>query len=92
MSDLEPIQAGLRVTAGLDFLRTAGGEDVREHYLWQLKQMMLDMPPEKISTSALVSLVAVLIPEHARVLAGRQPASGVPVAVLRLVRDDGAAG
>lgn len=95
-SEVNSVETGLRVTAGLDFLRSGGGEELREHYLWQIKQMMSAMPPDQLSTSALVSLVAVLIPEHARLLAAREPGT-VSGTVLRLVRDggdvrDGAAG
>lgn len=81
---MDGVEAGLAVTAGMDFLRMNGGEDLREHYLWSLKQLMADLPPEKLSTSALVALHVILIPEHARAIReiGGRPSG----AVIRLLR------
>lgn len=54
---------------------------------------MTRMDPEDLSTSALVSLVSILIPEHAKFIAGNSPTSGrtPPGKVLHLIRDDRAA-
>jgi hypothetical protein len=68
---------GPRVSAALNFLQ-AGEEDVRDHYLWQIRQVLGDLTPEDLSDEALVSLLAVLAPEHSRVLAARRPGSGKP--------------
>lgn len=65
-----------RVTACLKFLEAGGGEDLRHHYLWLVKSVMTNMAPEDLSTDTLVSIAAVLIPEHSRFLAGRQPPTG----------------
>ena len=93
MSNTEPVEIGLRVTAALDFLRS-GGEEMRDHYLWCVRQVMSSLPLDEVSTSALVSILAVLVPEHARFLRGREPGTGVVVApLLKLIRDgDGTAG
>jgi hypothetical protein len=66
---------GPRVSAALNFLQS-GEEDVRDHYLWQVRQVLGDMTPDDLSTEALVSLLAVLIPEHSRVLTSRRPVGG----------------
>ncbi len=54
---------------------SGGGEDLRSHYLWTLDGVMGNLHPEDLSTSALVALLAVLIPEHARILTTRKPTS-----------------
>lgn len=76
----------MRVAAGLNFLEAGGGEELREHYLWVLKSLMTNMAPEDLSTDTLVSIVAVLIPEHSRFLAGQPPTGRRPSGrVLHLV-------
>jgi hypothetical protein len=52
-------------------------EDVREHYRRQIKQLMHAIAPEELSTSELVSLVAILIPGHSRVLDAAVPKAAV---------------
>jgi hypothetical protein len=84
------VGVGLQVAAALDWARCGSDEEIRGHCLWQLKEMMTALAPEHLSTSAVVSLLAILIPEHSRFLAGRDPATGEVGVVLRLVQDDGA--
>jgi hypothetical protein len=81
-----PDDVSSRVAAALDYMG-ADGADVREHYLWVLRKMFDEVTPDDLSTSALISLTAVIIPEHARVLAGRSPGGGHRDArVLQLLR------
>lgn len=72
----EPDDIASRVTAGLGFLHSGGGDELREHYLWTLDQVMSHLHPENLSTQALVSILAVLIPEHSRFLTGRRTPPG----------------
>lgn len=88
MPTVDGVEAGLRVTAALDFLHSAAGDDIRDHCVWQLKHVLTDLSPEYLSTATLVSLLAILIPDHARFLAGRLPMDRGPGTVLRLIRDD----
>lgn len=84
MSNTAPINLGQRVTAALHYIESGLEIDTRAHYLWTLKNVMRNLELEHLSTQTLVSLLAVLIPEHSRVLATReirQQPSG-----LRIVR------
>lgn len=84
------IETSLRISAGMDFVAAGNDEDVRGHYLWQVKQLMHALAPEDLSTPELVSLVAVLIPAHSRLLGG-QPTGRDSATVLSIVRGDVAA-
>jgi hypothetical protein len=84
------VGVGLQVAAALDWARCGTDGDIREHCLWQLKELMTALAPEHLSTAAVVSLIAILVPEHSRFLAGRDPAAGDVGVVLRLVPGDGA--
>ncbi len=86
MSMADGVEAGLRVTAALDFLRSGTDEDMRAHCIWCLDKVMADLRPEDLSTPTLVSLLAILIPDHSRILTGRPPAREAPI--LRLVKHD----
>lgn len=88
MPTVEGVEAGLRVTAALDFLDAGGGDDMRDHWIWQLKHVLTDLTPEYLSTATLVSVLAILIPDHSRFLAGRLPVDRGPGTILRLIRDD----
>ena len=94
MSNSEtPQQTGLRVAAALDLLRLGNDEDVRPHAIWALKQVISDVVPEQLSTTAIVSLLSILIPEHSRILSGQgPPAVGRPRTALRLIGRSQAAG
>lgn len=82
------IETNLRISAGLDYVAASGdGEDVRAHYLWMVQQITRDVPLEKLTTSEIVSLVAVLIPAHSRVL-GRD-VGGPPGRLLKLIPPSG---
>jgi hypothetical protein len=82
-----PLNLGKRVTAALDFIETTNDYAVRDHYLWELKQVMASMPPDQLSTATIISLLAVLVPEHARFLAGRKPVPGPVLWLLPRHRD-----
>lgn len=78
-----------RVTAGLGYLQAGGGEELRSHYLWLLDRMLGNIRPEDLSTPTVVSLVALLMPDHSRIVGGglpdprsERPRNGV---VLRLI-------
>jgi hypothetical protein len=45
--------------------------------LWQLKQLKYAVDPEELTTSELVSPVAILIPAHSRVLEAAMPTAQV---------------
>lgn len=82
----EQEDAASRVTAGLGYLNSGGGEELRAHYLWLLEQMMGNLCPRDLTTDTIVSLVALLIPDHARALPGLiPPGPNGGRSVLRLV-------
>lgn len=87
---VDGFETGLQVTHALDYLRSSGGEDLRSHYLWVVKALMTRMTPEDLSTESLVSLVAILVPEHARFIEGKSPTAR-PAKVLSIVRETAAA-
>lgn len=87
MSETEPVAVGLRITAALDYARSSNEMDMRAHYLWQVQQITSNVSLDDLTTPELVSLAALLIPPHSRVLSGRrrtEPTSPVGK-VLRLV-------
>ena len=92
MPNTEPIHIGQRITAAVNYVQA--GDDVRAHCLWTLRGILTNMAPEDLSTSALASIIAILIPEHSRFLVRRNPRLGP--APLRLIagptRDDGCVG
>lgn len=82
----ESVDTGLRIIAALDYAK-ASGEDVRPHYLDSCRQITEDVNLDDLTTAELVALKALLIPAHARFLAGTpQPPEGYG-RLLRLVRD-----
>lgn len=94
-SKLDGVEAGLRITAALDFMRCGGdAEELRAHFLWEVKTIMTEMNPEDYSTTGLAALLGVMIPEHASFLNGRvTPAAGrTEGKILRLLPHDDAAG
>lgn len=64
-----------RVAAGLHYLDAGGGEELRDHYVWLIRTMLSNLAPDDLSTSTLVSLVALLMPEHSRAIGG-EPGRG----------------
>lgn len=89
MSGTEAVDLSLRMAAALDYLRGGNDEDMREHYIWLVKQMMAKMAPEDLSTSALVATVVAWTPDHSRVIIGK-PVGGDSATVLQLVPSDAA--
>jgi hypothetical protein len=81
----ESVEVGLRVTAALDYANSIS-DDVRDHYLWNVQQITDVVGFADLTTSELISLSALLIPAHSRVLAGREPPHDPPTARLRLIR------
>ncbi len=66
------------------------GENIVEHQLWQIRQMVENIKLEAMTVSERAALIAVLIPVHARILAARKPpVRGRPV--LRVIGSGGAA-
>lgn len=92
MEDVEPVEVGLRVTAALDYCRSSHDEDIRPHYLRMVQQLTEAVNLTDLTASELVSLTALLIPAHSRVITGRaRPDATPPVGkILTLVRDDSA--
>lgn len=72
MSNTAPINLGQRVTAALHYVESGLEIDSRAHYLWTLKNVMRNLELENLSTQTLVSLLAILIPEHSRILTSRE--------------------
>jgi hypothetical protein len=72
------------ISAALKYLRSCP-EDVRDHYVWLLKRLLTNLKPRDLSTESIVSLVAILIPEHSRLLASPEPGAGDGGVVLNLV-------
>lgn len=73
---VDELGMGPRVTAGLNYLQAGGGEDLRDHYLWLLRRMLGNIRLEGLSTSTLVSLVALLMPDHSRIVGDGNPDKG----------------
>jgi hypothetical protein len=71
VSDTEPIEVGLRITAALDYARSSTDENIRPHCLWQLEKIAEAVTLDDLTTAELVSPAALLIPAHARLLTGR---------------------
>lgn len=87
MSD--DVNVGLRITAALDYARTGNDEDLRPHYLRAVHELTDEVHLTDLTTSELISLTALLIPAHSRVIAGRaRPDAPAPVGKLRIVRDN----
>jgi len=47
---------------------STGRGQLRAHLLWELRRMMADMPPEKLTDSELAAAIAVLQAAHARAI------------------------
>lgn len=89
------VEMTLQMSAALDYAAAGDEKEMRSHYLWLVKQMMANMGgPEELTTAALVATVVAWMPDHTRVLVGREPADGDGAAVLQLIRgqDDAASG
>lgn len=83
MSDTAPIDIGQRIIAALGYVDSVEDVDMRPHLLWQVKAIMTRMRPEDLSDNALVSLVAILGPEHSRFIDGVSPgAKVIPLTLL----------
>lgn len=84
----------LRITAALDYANASDDRDIRDHYLWTVTQITDVVGLADLTTAELVTLTALLIPAHSRVLAGRglPDDAAAPGKVLRIVRDDAAVG
>jgi hypothetical protein len=81
----QPVEVGLRITAALDYARNST-EEIRPHYLWHLEKITEAVTLDDLTTAELVSLTALLVPAHARVLDGRAaPDKGTTGRVLHLV-------
>lgn len=88
---IDGVEAGLRVTNALDYLRVGGGEELRDYYLFATEQALSRLRLQDLRTSTLVSLLALIMPELSRIIGGRSDDGGDGV-VLQLIRDGGAAG
>jgi hypothetical protein len=86
MPDAEPVEVGLRITAALDYARRSAHENIRPHYLWQLEKITETVTLDDLTDAELVSLTALLIPCHTRLLTGRPAADeGAAGRLLRIV-------
>lgn len=93
MPNIEPVEVGLRVTAALDYARSSQDEDIRPHYLHMVQQLTEDVRLADLTTEELVSLTALLIPAHSRVLTGRpRPDAAAPGGRLLWLLPEGSAG
>ena len=66
-------------------LQDNDGEDVRSHNLWAVRELMYDMSPEDLTTAELVSMVAIMIPAHSRVLDDRAERGRPNATILQFV-------
>lgn len=83
------VEMTLQMSAALDYAAAGDDEQMRTHYLWLVKQMMAHIGgPEGLTTAALVATVVAWMPDHTRVMSGREPAGGDTATVLHLIRDD----
>lgn len=74
----------------------AGGEELRSHYVWLLRRMLGNIRPEDLATTTVVSLVALLMPDHSRIVRGA-PGKGRSkrprdAAILQLIPGSGDGG
>lgn len=69
-----------RINAALDIADTCD-DQIRPHFEWVVRQMIIDLSPDKLTTSELAAMVAVLHVAHARFLI--PPAGGRPT--LRII-------
>lgn len=83
-SSVDPVDVGLCVTAALDYAQSVG-EEVRAHYLWNVQRITDVVGMADLTTSELISLSALLIPAHSRILAGRDRPHDAPTTRLRLI-------
>jgi hypothetical protein len=88
LSNIQPVEMSLRMTAALDYVAAGDETEIRHHFLWVVKKMMADMVPEDLTTAELVTTIVAWTPAHSRIISGRT--GGEPTAaVLQLVpRDD----
>lgn len=86
MSKTEPVEVALRITAALDYVSSSNDDELRPHYLQEVSQITEVVSLSDLTTAELVSLTALLIPAHSRILEGRpRPDAVAPVGRLRLV-------
>lgn len=89
MPNSEPVEVGLRVTAALDYVRSSNDDDIRPHYLRMVQDLTEEVHLSDLTTAELVTLTALLIPAHSRILTGRaRPDAAAPIGNLRIVRND----
>lgn len=77
-SELNDIKARTEGAAEL-----TGGEDIRAHLEWEVREMITCLSPDKLTAQELADLIAVLRPAHARV---RVLPSGMRRPLLTIVR------
>jgi hypothetical protein len=78
---------GLRVTSALNYAHTGDDEELRPHYLWQVRQLTKELSADDLTTPELVAFIAVLIPAHSRLLSGRAASELEGVPFLRVIHD-----
>jgi hypothetical protein len=91
VSNTQPVEMSLRLTAALDYVAAGDASDVRDHFLWLVKQMMADMVPEDLTTEELVTTVVAWSPAHSRAISSREPSDGESATILQLVPNDSVA-
>jgi hypothetical protein len=72
-----------------DHANPVDGKGLRAHHLWLLRRMLGNITLEDLATATVVSLVALLMPDHSRIVGGGDPDHGPKrsrdAAILRLV-------
>jgi hypothetical protein len=66
-SDPQLSELRAHIDAMLEVVPTGRGR-IRAHLLWEVRQVMSNMPPEELTDSELVALIAVMQAAHARAI------------------------
>jgi hypothetical protein len=79
---------GLRVMSALSYSYNGSDEDLRPHYMWQVKQLTKELSADDLTTPELIAFIALLAPAHSRLLSGRAATELEGVPFLRVIHND----
>lgn len=89
LTNTDPVGMSLRMTAAQDYVANSHDEDIRDHYLWLVRQMMADFHQagglEVLTTPDLVATVVAWMSTHSRVVSGREERGG-DATILHLIQ------
>lgn len=84
MTNTAPINIAGRFTGVRNYAESVKDSNVRAHYLWEVEQITSVVNLTDLTTEELISLAALLIPAHSRLLSGWTKAG--PKRALRIIR------